>query len=91
VSPLAAGFSCARPAFQSRHQIDYERRSDDFPSLDGDTFDLGLDQLPQRLLIAVSEFARVETAGPLVDDRTLGDAASRQDIMRAQRSPTRGT
>jgi hypothetical protein len=65
--PPFAGASCARLRFQDRHQIDYRRRLGDRSRFDGQPPHLGLDQFPQRLLVAVLTLARVERPDPLLD------------------------
>src|SRR5205823_2227066 len=56
-------------AFQRRQQVNDWWRSGHFPGFDREPLHLGFNQLTQGLLVAVSIRRRVETSGPLTDDR----------------------
>jgi hypothetical protein len=84
------------------HQIDHRRWRRYLLWPDRNSFHLGLDQLSQRLLIAVAERARIEITGSLSDDRTgnchhlgievalgaAGDARTSSAAQREQRHPS---
>ena len=56
-------------AFQRCHQVNDCWRSGHFPGFDREPLHLGFNQLAQGLLVAVSIRRRIETPGPLTDDR----------------------
>jgi hypothetical protein len=66
---LRRGCLPRQAAFQRRHQVNDWWRNGNFPGFDREPLHLGFNQLAQGLLIAVSIRRRIETSGPLTDDR----------------------
>ena len=56
-------------AFQCRHQVNDCWRSGHFPGFDREPLHLGFNQVAQGVPVAVSIRRRIETSGPLTDDR----------------------
>jgi hypothetical protein len=59
-------------AFQGGHQIDHGRRGCDLPGFNGEPLHPGFDHFSQGLLVTIAISRRIETSGPLRDDR-FGD------------------
>src|SRR6516162_5447671 len=69
---LRTGCFPRQAAFQGGHEIDDGRRGRDLPGFNGEPLHLGFEQFSQGLLVTISIRRRIETSGPLRDDR-LGD------------------
>src|SRR6516162_7992205 len=69
---LRTGCFPRQAAFQGGHEIDDGWRGRDLPGFNGEPLHLGFEQFSQGLLVTISIRRRIETSGPLRDDR-LGD------------------
>ena len=69
---LRTGCFPRQAAFQGGHEIDDGWRGRDLPSFNGEPLHLGFEQFSQGLLVTISIRRRIETSGPLRDDRRQG-------------------
>ena len=88
---LRTGCFPRRAAFQGGHEIDDGWRGRDLPGFNGEPLHLGFEQFSQGLLVTISIRRRIETSGPLRDDRLLEGERLREsfEIKKAAGEGTR--